>query len=156
MLNSSTKSSRPTMWRECLECDNQRSIICLRSRRACSGTCIPLSGCTSSNSATALPSMCPTINVLHQVAASREMAGNLRPGQVGATSSDRKPRPRRRPHLADSCRSRRAGAVVTSNANGWSSRMKTGGQVGCKRLVKSVAISHPILDLLEKSPRPLL
>lgn len=37
------------------------------------------------------PPMCLTIKVLHQVAASQEMAGNLRTGQVGAASSDRKP-----------------------------------------------------------------
>lgn len=42
----------------------------------------------------------------------------------------------------DSCRSRCARALVTSDANGWSSRMQKGGQVGCKRLVKSGAISH--------------
>lgn len=42
----------------------------------------------------------------------------------------------------DTCRSRRTRALATSDANGWSSQMQTGGQMGCKRLVKSGAISH--------------
>lgn len=42
----------------------------------------------------------------------------------------------------DTSRSRRTHALVKSDANGWSSRMQTGGQVGCKRLVKSDVISQ--------------
>ena len=49
----------------------------------------------------------------------------------------------------DSCRSRRTVGWSHPRQMPWSNRMQTGGQVGCKRLVKSGAISQPDRRMLE-------